>query len=148
MNKLNLKWYGIKKINLKDLTFRPIRNAKGFRLSNPSVLTVIALRGSLDVFDQTSMEELHAKSRELTGYLEYLVDNMLPKGSVRIITPRDPNQRGCQLSLLFPSNGMKIFDFISNRGVICDGNPVSFFIFSRTEARCDSNCTCSTLQYF
>ena len=47
-------------------------------------MTVIALRASLDVFDQTSMEELHAKSRELTGYLEYLVDHMLPKGMTSV----------------------------------------------------------------
>ncbi|KAJ3368156.1 hypothetical protein HDU91_000788 [Kappamyces sp. JEL0680] len=105
-----------------DLTFRPIPGAKGFRLSNPSVLTTVALKASLDVFGKTTMAELSVRSRQLTGYLEFLVDSLLPKTKVQIITPRDETQRGCQLSLLFPHPGdmMKVFHYISARGVICD----------------------------
>ena len=47
--------------------------AAGFQLSNPSVLATVALLGSLEVFEQTSMEELRAKSVLMTGWLEFLL---------------------------------------------------------------------------
>jgi kynureninase len=105
-----------------DLDFQPINGAQGYRLSNPSVFTVIALKASLDIFDKTSMDELSKKSKDLTGYLEYLLNERIPKDTIKIITPLDPNQRGCQLSILFLKSGqMKIvFEKLSEMGVICD----------------------------
>lgn len=105
-----------------DLDFQPIKGAQGFRLSNPSVLTVMALRASLDIFDQTSMNELSMRSKDLTGYLEYLLCERIPKDTIKIITPIDPNQRGCQLSVLFlkPGQMKVVFEKISEMGVICD----------------------------
>ena len=105
-----------------DLTFRPIPSANGFRLSNPCVLAVTALRASLDVFDQTSMDELTATSKLLTGYLEFLIDRLLDPKLVQIITPRDEKARGCQLSLLFlvPGQMEHVFGYLESRGIVCD----------------------------
>jgi kynureninase len=101
--------------------FEPIPGANGFRLSNPSMLSVISLKASLDIFDQTSMKELCAISRKLTGHLERLIDEKIDKQRVQIITPRDPKQRGCQLSLLFLKDDMlQVHAYLDKHGITCD----------------------------
>jgi kynureninase len=105
-----------------ELDFKPIPGAQGYRLSNPSVLCVIALLASLNIFEKTSMSALAAKSKDLTGYLEKLIQKLISADTVQIITPKDPNQRGCQLSLLFLKKGLmnQVFKILSTQGVICD----------------------------
>jgi kynureninase len=105
-----------------ELDFKCIPGAQGYRLSNPSVLTTIALKASLDIFDKTSMQQLCAKSKDLTGYLEFLIHEKISKDNVSIITPSDPERRGCQLSLLFIGEGvmMKVFQHLSDVGIVCD----------------------------
>ncbi len=56
-----------------------VLGARGFHVSNPPVLQCMLMKASLDVFAQTSMEELCAKSRLLTGYLEMLVERNFTK---------------------------------------------------------------------
>uniref|UniRef100_A0A8C2PTQ9 Kynureninase n=1 Tax=Cyprinus carpio TaxID=7962 RepID=A0A8C2PTQ9_CYPCA len=100
---------------------------KGFRLSNQPVLLVCPLQASLEIFNRTSMKDLRRKSVLLTGYLEYLIrhyytkDPSAPdKPSVHIITPSDPQQRGCQLSLCFSCPIRTVFQELEKRGVACD----------------------------
>lgn len=74
----------------------------------------------------TSMAALRRKSRLLTGYLEHLVvhhygedaDRPGHGPTVRIITPSDPEQRGCQLSLFFSIHIKKVFEELEKRGVV------------------------------
>ncbi|XP_077578932.1 kynureninase [Stigmatopora nigra] len=100
---------------------------KGFRLSNQPVLLVCPLQASLEVFDMTSMQALRRKSVLLTGYLEYLIGHYYSKDPnnphkpyVHIITPSDPEQRGCQLSFWFSVPIQKVFQELEKRGVACD----------------------------
>ncbi|XP_077369209.1 kynureninase isoform X3 [Festucalex cinctus] len=100
---------------------------KGFRLSNQPVLLVCPLQASLEIFNMTSMQMLRRKSVLLTGYLEYLIGHYykedpahLCKPHVRIITPSDPQQRGCQLSLCFSVPIQRVFEELEKRGVVCD----------------------------
>ncbi|KAF7711169.1 kynureninase isoform X1 [Silurus meridionalis] len=99
----------------------------GFRLSNQPILLVCPLQASLEIFNKTSMKDLRKKSVLLTGYLEHLlkhyysVDKSDPrKPHVRIITPSDPAQRGCQLSLSFSVPIRAVFQELEKRGVACD----------------------------
>ncbi|NWY48243.1 KYNU Kynureninase, partial [Sylvia atricapilla] len=99
----------------------------GFRLSNPPILLVCALHASLEVFTQTTMKALRRKSILLTGYLEYLIkhyyseDKANPgKPFVRIITPSQIEERGCQLSLSFSLPIKSVFKELEKRGVACD----------------------------
>ncbi|XP_070786814.1 kynureninase [Enoplosus armatus] len=99
----------------------------GFRLSNQPILLVCPLQASLEVFNMTSMQALRRKSLLLTGYLEYLIQHYYTqdptqphKPHVRIITPSDPQQRGCQLSLSFSVHIQKVFQELEKRGVACD----------------------------
>lgn len=101
--------------------FVPMRGAPGWQLSNAQILAFAAHRASLDIFDAAGMTALRRKSEALTGYLEFLLDDLRDKGmNLRIITPRDPAQRGCQLSIVAGSDGRRLFDYLSSHGAICD----------------------------
>ena len=67
------------------------------------------------------MEPLREKSLRLTGYLEWLLRRDLAD-AIEILTPADPNRRGCQLSLRVKSSasGRAVFDRLEAAGVICD----------------------------
>jgi kynureninase len=98
--------------------FTAIPTAEGWQLSNPPIFQLAALKASLDVFDDAGMEKLRAKSERLTAYLEYLLDEL--GGRIRCLTPRDPKQRGCQLSLVVPRNGRVVHQALTGQGVVCD----------------------------
>eukprot|EP00123_Amoebidium_parasiticum_P001303 comp12360_c0_seq1/m.7239 comp12360_c0_seq1/g.7239 ORF comp12360_c0_seq1/g.7239 comp12360_c0_seq1/m.7239 type:complete len:473 (-) comp12360_c0_seq1:460-1878(-) len=103
-----------------DNKFVPQAGTLAYAVSNAPVMDCVSVRGSLDVFKQTSMQQLRAKSVVLTGYLEALLHARLPEGKVKVLTPKNPAQRGCQLSLLFDEAVRPIFTFIESRGVIVD----------------------------
>ena len=107
---------------LMDEVFEPMKTAEAWQLSNAPVLAMAAHRAALDLFDQTSMEELRKKSVHLTGILEGILLEIGQKHQTgwRILTPADPKARGCQLSLFIPSEGKALFDHISSHGVVAD----------------------------
>lgn len=97
--------------------FRPIPGAEGWQLSNPPILSLAAVKASLEMFDQVGMEALREKSLKLTGFLLELLDGI---EGLSIITPRGEHERGCQLSLVVDQGGRAIFDTLTEAGVICD----------------------------
>ena len=102
--------------------FQPIPGAEGWQLSNPPILSLAAIRASLDVFMEAGgMEPLREKSLRLTGYLEWLLEREVGD-AVEILTPADPNRRGCQLSLRVASkgSGRAVFERLEASGVACD----------------------------
>jgi len=102
--------------------FRAIPGAEGWQLSNPPILSLAAIRASLDVFSEAGgMEPLREKSLRLTGYLEWLLAREIGD-AVEILTPSDPRRRGCQLSLRVKSNasGRTVFERLEASGVTCD----------------------------
>ncbi|XP_064652602.1 kynureninase-like isoform X2 [Lineus longissimus] len=101
----------------------------GYRISNPPPLLCCPLLASFDIYEKTSMSDLRRKSKILTGYLELLLSHHFPKpedGEVTdkpftvIVTPSDPEQRGCQLSVMFSLPIKKVFKELEKRGVMCD----------------------------
>ncbi len=99
--------------------FVPVDSADGWQISNPPILAMAAIRGSYDLFDQTSMEALREKSKRLTGYLEFLIDRQGHK-RFEVITPRDSGQRGCQLSILAKDNPKKLFAALHQANAVGD----------------------------
>jgi kynureninase len=102
--------------------FHAAPGADGWQLSNPPILAMAPLRASLELFDRAGLPALRAKSRSLTGYLEALIDARL-SGVLEIVTPRDPAQRGCQLSLRVHGGrdrGRALFEHLAARGVLGD----------------------------
>jgi kynureninase len=102
--------------------FVPIPGAEGWQVSNPPILALAPLLASLEIFDDAGMPKLREKSLRLTGYLEFLLDQRLPE-AVEILTPRNPAERGCQLSLRIAgsrSRARNIFTRLEHAGVTAD----------------------------
>jgi kynureninase len=102
--------------------FVPTPGAEGWQLSNPSILSLAPLRVSLDLFDRAGLGALRAKSLALTGWLADALAAQL-KEYLQIITPSDPQQRGCQLSLRVRAGrdaGRAAFEHLARAGIICD----------------------------
>jgi len=114
-------WWGHNKQTrfLMGPEFDAIPGAEGWQISNPPILSLAALRASMEIFDEAGMNGLRKKSELLTGYLEFLL-NEHNNSALTIITPRDPNQRGAQLSLRITHNGRQVFNALNAQGIICD----------------------------
>src|SRR6201987_2410582 len=98
--------------------FHPMLGAEGWQLSNPPILALAALRASLEIFLEAGLQRLRDKSRSLTRYMEALLDEASPKFS--IITPREEERRGAQLSIRLPGSGRELCDRLASAGVIGD----------------------------
>jgi kynureninase len=99
--------------------FKPLAGAEGWQISNPPILQMAALRASLDIFDEAGIATLRAKSEKLTGYLESLIDNIGDE-RISIITPRDPAERGCQLSIRVRDADRSLYERVVKAGVSAD----------------------------
>jgi kynureninase len=99
--------------------FQPIPGAEGWQLSNPPVLSLAALRASMDIFEEAGVDRLRARSKELTGALQALLDECASE-RFSVITPREPHRRGAQLSIRIRENGRALLDALSSRGIVCD----------------------------
>jgi kynureninase len=101
--------------------FEPMTGADGWQVSNFPVLSGAPLLASLDIFKDAGLKNLRKKSLLLTGFLEFLLNEIDPgQKHFRIITPANPEERGCQLSILVPRNGKRVFNKLTAGGVICD----------------------------
>jgi len=110
--------------------FSAISGAEGWQLSNPSILSMAAYRASADIFNKAGIAKLIKKSQMLTGYLEYLITTGCTSPSVfksqdvgytiRIITPKEEQERGCQLSILVKKNGEKLFERLKSKNFVVD----------------------------
>lgn len=96
--------------------------AEGWQVSNPPILSLAPLRASLAQFQRAGMQALREKSLRLTGYLEALIDARLAD-TLDILTPSDPHQRGCQLSLRVRAGrerGRNLFEYLLTHGIVGD----------------------------
>ncbi|PJK02740.1 kynureninase [Lysobacteraceae bacterium NML71-0210] len=102
--------------------FNPSVGAEGWMLSNPPVLALAPLRAAVEQFQRAGMSALRQKSRQLTGYLQALIDAHLAD-AIEILTPRDEAQRGAQLSLRVKAGrdaGRSLFAYLQAHGVLGD----------------------------
>ncbi len=102
--------------------FDPTPGADGWQLSNPPIFSLAPLRASLAQFSRVGIANLRQRSMFLTATLSRQITDELGN-FVKIITPSDPAQRGCQLSLRVLKGqkaGRACFDAIAAAGIIAD----------------------------
>jgi kynureninase len=100
--------------------FVPVPSADGWQISNPPIFSMAPLSASLAIFDAAGgMEPLSAKSIRLTSYLEFLLREIGSK-KFTVITPRNPDERGCQLSILAHEHPKELLKELEAAGVKCD----------------------------
>jgi kynureninase len=100
-------------------TFQPMPGAEGWQLSNPSILSMSALRASMDIFHEAGVDRLREKSVLLTSYLEFLL-NLKKSSNFSIITPSEPERRGAQLSLRMRKKGRELCEALAQQGITGD----------------------------
>lgn len=114
-------WWGHNKetrFGMRD-AFDPIPGVEAWQLSNPPILSMAAIKASLEVFMEAGMDNIFRKSKTLTGYLEFLI-NKIEDQRIGIITSPNPDERGSQLSIQVKDADKSLFDKITARGVIAD----------------------------
>ena len=102
--------------------FQPMATAEAWQLSNAPVFAMAPLRASLDLFDEAGMDRLREKSERLSKFLIEVIEDVAKRTdtNLEIITPRDPEQRGCQVSGIAHGQGKELFDALTEAGVILD----------------------------
>lgn len=102
--------------------FDPAPGADAWVVSNPPVLAMAPLLASLQVFASAGMPQLRNKSVQLTGWLANAIEHHLGQ-HLEIITPREANRRGCQLSLRVKAGrekGRELYEYLERSGVVPD----------------------------
>ncbi len=136
-------WWGHDKETRFEMenTFIPMQSAEAWQLSNPPILSLAAIRASLDTVKQAGgITVLREKSLKLVAYMRELLRHELAQ-DIGIITPVEPAASGCQLSLILKgsvpfsnklvgttrrtdkekgTDPFKIFKAIEANGVTCD----------------------------
>ncbi|MGC3948489.1 MAG: kynureninase [Chryseolinea sp.] len=116
-------WWGHKEDERFQMKkgFIPMSGADGWQVSNVPVFQAAALLSALEIFEEAGMPALRKKSIQLTGYLSYWLDKInVDNRYFTVITPDDPKQRGCQLSIFMKGHGKRISDALQRNGIITD----------------------------
>ncbi len=106
------------RFNMRD-EFDVLPGAEGWQLSNPPILSMAAIKASLDMFNDVGIKKLNEKSKKLTGYFEFLL-KQLGDDAIKIITPSNPEERGCQLSIQVKNADKNLHNKLTEAGVISD----------------------------
>lgn len=100
--------------------FVPVAGMAGWQVSNPPILALAPLAASLELFERASFAALRRKSERLTGYLEFLL-TALGGDRLAVLTPQQPAERGCQLSVLVRGGGAEaLIRRLRERGIVTD----------------------------
>ena len=118
-------WWGYDKATRFEMKkgFKPVLTAEGWQLSTPSPSLIAAHKAALEIFVEAGMEKLHIKRKLLSDYLLFILDKINashPEKIIEIITPRNENERGCQVSMLMLKRGKEVFDKLSQHGIFAD----------------------------
>ena len=99
--------------------FDVMEGAEGWQLSNPPILSMAAIKASLDMFETVGMKALTRKSQKLTGYFEFLI-NQIDSEDIKIITPKNAKERGCQLSIQVKNTDKSLHKKLTENNIITD----------------------------
>jgi len=103
--------------------FDPVHGADGWQVSNLPVLSLAPYLASVEMFAEVGMDKLIKKRDQITSYLEFIlqdIDAAIPGTEFEIITPTNPLERACQLSVFLHGQGRELFDYLMKNGVITD----------------------------
>lgn len=117
-------WWGHNKERrfLMEPHFDPARSADGWQISNLPILSLAPYLASVDMFAEVGMQKLIKKRDLITAYLEYILHEIDKEvaSTFEIITPSNPQERACQLSVFLHGEGRSLFDYLMKNGVITD----------------------------
>ena len=101
--------------------YTPSPNAEAWQMSTAPMLLLASHKASLDIFKQAGFKNLLIKSKQLSAYLFFVLDHInQPEEKFKILTPRNGNERGCQVSLSINKNAKAVFDELLPNGIFAD----------------------------
>lgn len=102
--------------------FDPVRSADGWQISNLPVLSLAPYLASVEMFAEVGMDKLIEKRNLLTAYLEFILQEVDKEvaSEFEVITPSNPEERACQLSVFLHGEGRSLFEYLMKNGVITD----------------------------
>ncbi len=95
-------WFAAENPFAFDLDFTPAENISRFRVGSIPILSMLAIKPALDIFNEVGMQRLRRKSIQQTEYLIYLAEQWLYPLGFTLGSPRDPEMRGSHVSLRHP----------------------------------------------
>lgn len=115
-------WWGYDKETRFNMEkgFDAIPTAEGWQLSNAPVLSMAAHKAALDIFEEAGMEALVKKMKALSAFMIFILEGLnkrLPGKPVKLITPKDENERGCQVSFIIKEKGKEVYNYLMQNGV-------------------------------
>jgi kynureninase len=120
-------WFGNNKetqFNM-SLEFEPARNAGGWQISSPGILSAAPLEGSIDLINEADIQKIREKSIAMTSYLVFLIQELLVPEPYRfqIVTPVDPANRGGHIAITRDKEVFRINEALKNKRVVPDFRP-------------------------
>ncbi|MEN9571702.1 MAG: hypothetical protein RL172_2933 [Bacteroidota bacterium] len=116
-------WWGNQEANRFAMQpqFTSSGNAQSWCLSTPPMLLLAAHKASMDIFAAAGFNNLLQKSEALSRYLFFCLEHInQPEKKFEIITPAQPQQHGCQVSISVHQNAKAIFDTLLPLGIFAD----------------------------
>jgi len=117
-------WWGHNKATRFQMgpDFDPMPTAESWSMSNAPVFNMIAHEVSLGIFSEVGMPALREKSLSLTAFLDYVLSEVMRITGQKLtrITPEDPSQRGCQLSVIVDGFDRKLVGRLYEKGIVVD----------------------------
>jgi kynureninase len=120
-------WFGNKKETQFDMSleFDHARNAGGWQISSPGILGSSPIEGSLELINEAGIEPIREKSKQMTGYLVYLLEELLSGDPYyfRIVSPREADRRSGHIAITRERDVFRINEALKNKGVVPDFRP-------------------------
>lgn len=117
-------WYGHNKERrfLMEPDFTPNAGALGWQSSCTGVLAMAPYLASVEIFEEVGMKALVEKRNLITSYLEFIINDIAQRtgSNLEIITPKNQEERGSQLSVIFHGQGKQLFENLMKNGVVTD----------------------------
>lgn len=133
-------WWGHNKKRrfLMEQQFDAEKDANGWQISNLPIISLAPYLASLTLFDEIGMNKIIKKQQLLTSYLRYIINDIAEQvnGNFEIITPENPLESGCQLSVFFHGEGRVLFEYLMKNGVVTDWREPNVIRFAPAPLYC------------
>ncbi len=124
-------WWGHARPFAFEQSYAADAGIRRFQCGTQPMLSLRALKGSLDIWDEVDMAALRAKSIALTDLFIQLVEAKCGSYGLELESPRDGNKRGSQVSFEHP-HAYEVMQALIDRGVIGDFRAPSSMRFGFT----------------
>jgi kynureninase len=113
-------WFGHADPFAFDPHYQPAEDITHYLCGTPPVISMVALEAALELWDGIRMQDVYAKAQQLTGYFIELVEARCAGHGLELISPRQAERRGAQVSFTHPEGSHAIISALIAEGVIGD----------------------------